>query len=892
MLRSPLTTILGKVADPALAESIAGDLLEQRALRARRSRAGATAWYCAAAFAIVGHIVVRKASALVQNWRRSLAGLPGRPDLRHAIRSLRRSPWYAAAVIAVISLGLTLAATTFAIVDGVLFKPLPYPQANDLIFVQPGVSGTRGTPSVSWNTLNEWASAMPEAAFTGFDVESVSGLESVNESGLGAAMVLRNFFDVIGVLPLVGGFTRENYKGGTGTTPVIVSYELWQRRFGGAADILGRRLTVDPRLAPSGVVEVVGVMPRGFVFPHTINAQVLRPHLAAAARPEDRSLRVILRRAPGDRTHLAALEQQLESVMHVLAAGRDPAPAGNRFFGPFDEATVTPLADYLTGRSRPLVTAAFVAASVLLLIACLNVSGLVAARTIDRARELSLRRALGARAGDIIRATTAEAMVLLTIGGAAGLLLAGPMLHLLTGLLPNDLVLLKIPSIDWRVIVFVAAAVIASIAMVSILPVMRALRVGSIAATAATSRSATPAGRRAVPAVIVVLQVAAAVVLTVAGALLVASVTRVMSVDPGINPENLAIVELRIVPEGRSGAGEPTPGVAPRVGAFLDRVRAIPGVAAAGVVDAHILDGSLWTVANFVPPEPIKRIGHLGFPVSAGFFEAAGVPVKSGRLPTPAEFESGDMVAVVSEVVANAYWPGQSAIGQVIISRTGVGTSRRERVFTVVGVVAEAQYHGWDDDVAPIVYAPYAALNFSAAPVAFVRFARGAPRLLEPIIAAAERDAPNVQAVRAAFASTMLADTIRPRRLQSWLFGSFAAAALVIVGAGVLGLVAMTTARRTREVGIRMALGATSASVQRLILREQLTAVIAGVLIGAAGAFWAIGPVTSDLFEITPYDARVWTVAIALIVGVAVTGALLPARRASRVDPAVALRAE
>jgi predicted lysophospholipase L1 biosynthesis ABC-type transport system permease subunit len=241
--------------------------------------------------------------------------------------------------------------------------------------------------------------------------------------------------------------------------------------------------------------------------------------------------------------------------------------------------------------------------------------------------------------------------------------------------------------------------------------------------------------------------------------------------------------------------------------------------------------------------------------------------------------------------VAAAYWPGQSAVGQQVLNRRGVGAAKHERIFTVIGVVGDAVLGAWDGRRDPIIYAPYAALNFSGEPVAFVR-TTGRAGILEQVIAAAEQDAPQVTATRAAAASTMLADTIRPRRLQSWLFGSFAVAALVIVGAGVLGLVAMTTARRTREVGIRMALGATRPAVVQLIVREQLAGVAAGVLLGAIAAYWAVAAVKSYLYEITPYDMRVWAIAIAVIVTVSLAGVLVPARRASGIDPVTALRVD
>jgi hypothetical protein len=428
--------LLRWLAGAELAAEMSGDLEEERRRRAATSPVGARLWQWRAAAGLMAYFAALRLGALARTGTQGalrLAGTPG-PELRQAARSLRRTPWYAATITGVMALTIALASTVFAVVDGVLFKPLPYPDADELFAIQPGFqdASVRGTPSVSPRELDAWRSAIPDVQFTGFDFNGVAMIEAPNDPALGLAFVQPNFFDVLGIAPLAGGLQPADFAPASAWPRLLISHELWQRRFGADPDIVGRDVEADPRI---GRLRIAGVMPRDFVLPDRVNAHVLAPPAGLANRPTERSLTVLARAPRG--TGADALRDRLEAVMRRLAEGQPLAPDGRRFLGPFDRATVVPLATWMTGRTAPLFRALAAAVIGLVLIASLNVAGLTAARVLDRARDIALRRAVGARSTDIAREHLIEQAVLFGAGAAAGLALAVPMLRTSLTLLPN-----------------------------------------------------------------------------------------------------------------------------------------------------------------------------------------------------------------------------------------------------------------------------------------------------------------------------------------------------------------------------------------------------------------------------------------------------------------------
>jgi predicted permease len=551
--------------------------------------------------------------------------------------------------------------------------------------------------------------------------------------------------------------------------------------------------------------------------------------------------------------------------------------------GPFDQADVVPLASALGVIERPLFRAIFLAALVLLALGGLNVSGLMAARGLDRARELGLRRALGATGFRLARLVFLEALVPIVVAAALGLALAVPSLHLGLRLLPDNLLLLKPqvePAIDARVVMFVLLSAIALAVPTTIWPIRRALGIG---ATPLGDGSRGSTRTRSIGrTVVIVSQVAGALVLTMGGALLVTSIMAVYANTPAIRTDG--VVVLREEMQGGNG-GIGAPDRTTRANALLETLGRVPGVDGVALTEGQVLDGGGGVPWWGRPAGVRSRLEVVAQAVTSDFYRVLEPQLVMGRFPTDAEMEGEAPVIVVSESVARAYWPSASPLGQPL------AYSRVNVPFTVVGVVQDVRWNYWDTEVAAI-YGPFARVSRSGNLTVFIRTRQNAGQITAQAIQAITAFDPLIKTTHSGSLDDLFADTVRPRRFQSWLFGSFAVAALVIVGAGVLGLMAMSTARRSREMGIRLALGSTREGLVGLLLREQLLSVGAGVVAGSLVSAWAVRFVRASLYEITPYDPRVWALAIAVIVITTVVGTLVPSLRASRTDPVQALRVE
>lgn len=821
-------------------------------------------------------------------------------DLRFTIRSVKTSPWYAVTIVGVMAIVIAVATATLAIVDGVLFRPLPFPDAGSLVRIHPEFEGIgRPAPSlfglsarfsVSHVDFEHWRKAVPDVPMTAFRASRWGGLGSgVNDDTSGMADVQPNFFDVLGVKPLFGGFASDDFVREAPMRPVLVTYQAWQGRFQGRPDIIGTEVLMD-RASRRGV-RVVGVMPSGFVFP-SVSADIsfLSPLVDApsvVSNPTNRRLYEVVARLPRD-VSPDTLRDRLRPAMAAVAAlfpARGPKPAGRsdaswRQQGPFDALRIVPLAESLRERTGPLFRAAVMAVLLLVLIAAANVSSLMTARALERERELAVRRSLGAGWVALTRLWAVEAGLLLALAGALGLALTPLLVKTIGPLLPEDIVLLKALGLDWRVGAIVAIGITFLAACVSIVPIRR-----SLAATAPGTRGMSERVRSRARALVIAGQVAVAFALSVIGASLVGSVMAVYAQKQPITTED--VVAIRVMVTG----GESGPGPATSAGrsARVERLRRdlldVPGVVAASASGAQVLEGG-GALPEFVAPDGKKYPRNIdAWPVTDGFYETLAPQLVAGRLPTSEELQTAAPVLVVSQRVAEAYWPGEQALGQTLVHFFS------KDVFTVVGVVRDVRWVSWDEE-SPIVYAPYARTSRYSWVTFFLRTEPRHDSVLAEALAVIERTDPLARVRRVAPLAEYFRETISIRRFQSWLFGGFAATALIVVGAGLLGLLAMSVARRTREVGIRCALGATPTSVVIQVVREQMAAVLIGLLAGAGAAAWALGFIKSWLYQLTPADPRVWSAALACLIVMATIGILIPAVRASRVDPLKALRAE
>lgn len=816
-------------------------------------------------------------------------------DLRFTVRALCRSPWYALTAIGVMATTLALASTVFAVVDGVMFRPLPYPEASRLVSVLPGFRDSPAPESgrvhapVSEVDLANWHRAVPEAQFTAFSAqraaESGPGI-GLNEDTAGVAHVQPNFFDVIGVRPLFGGFSPEDFAQRAQHLPVVLMYDTWQSRYAGDPDVLGR-VEILIRARDFGF-RIVGVMPEGFTFPSArVAVDFLTPFVRSSPMdPRTRGLNEVVSRLPEGMQPETLAERVVPGLQETAALyssfggarlGRDPATEK-----PYDVIRVSPLSASLARRSKSLFLGVVLAVVLLMLVAAANVSSLMAARALERRRELDVRRSLGASRLAIVRLWATESVVLLATGTLLGLLAAAPLLNLIVSLLPETVVLLKSPRLDWRVAAFVALATSVLSVMVAVMPVRRSLRMpaGGPVKDGSSARART-AGRFAV----IGGQVGAAYVLTVVGACLVGSLLVVYGKPLSIRTEGVVVLEVRL--HGPGGGRTPAD-VAERLARgrrIRERLGEIPGVGAVGLVEAEVLRGDR-TYDLFSRPEGVGRLSGLdSWGVTGEFYDVVEPVVVAGRLPTNAELEAGEPVIVVSERVARAYWPDAAALGQ------SLSDSRNKVPHTVIGVVRDVRWHGWDLE-SPIIYGPYSQLTRAPFLTFFARTDGQTGRVIHEAARSIVEADPTIRVRTAATLDEMYRESVALRRFQSWLFGGFAAAALAVVGSGIFGLLAMATARRTREIGVRCALGATANGITVLLLREQIPVVVLGLLSGGIVSVWAVGFVEAYLYELTVADPRIWASATAVVLLTALAGALIPAWRASRTDPLKALRVE
>lgn len=804
-------------------------------------------------------------------------------DIRQAIRSLRRTPWYSITAISVIALGIALATTVFAVVDGVLFEPLPYERPRELYTVS---GGFRRAPdlvmqSVSLPDVRAWMTAAPDVRFATFSFARTITI-SDNEY-LRSADVDPHFFDVLGVQPLFGGFRPDDFGPRTAVRPALVTYRVWQQRFGGRPDVIGRTV-ID---SGGEGLRVVGVLPEDFVFPHPAGG--LAPEAIAPLpivqpvsydSPQRRWLQV-LARVPQDvppaavegRLQVAAVDVASQFPALGSAAGLSATRQITR--GPFELVRLRPLRDVLTASTRTVSAAIFVTAALLVLLACVNVAGLAGGRALDRRHELMLRRALGATAGRLARMLAIEHASVVIAGACLGVLISRWLLDVTMALTPAGLMLLKTPAIDWRASAFAALASGLSIAAATAWSAQTTLRVSPRPVLAETG-GATERAASQRRAVLIGAQVALALLMAIAGSLLAGSLARVWQEDPGFAPDRATRIRLSVPKDFDLVA----------IDELLSALGRVPGVADVGGLDEPFLERAI-TGSSFDPPSGAGVDGRGDveqLSVTSGFFRAAGLRAIEGRLPTDEEFGTGQPVIVISEKVATSYWPGGSAVGRTL--------SSNGRPFEVIGVVPDARYRALDMDSDGEIYSPLAASQRPGLANVIIAFERDRERGLAGVLGDMAARFPRVRVVRAESLSEALGISVQWRRFQTWLFVSFGAAALVIAGTGILGLVAMATSRRTREIGIRIALGASPRGVVRLMLQEQLTTVLLGLAAGGLIAARGVRFVESYVYKLSIYDLRVWAAAVAALVAVTAVGVLVPAWRASHVDPITALRVQ
>jgi putative ABC transport system permease protein len=794
-------------------------------------------------------------------------------DFFFALRTLRKSPSFTLIALLTLALGIGVNTAMFSVANAILWRSLPFPNPNRIVWVG---EVQRAAPDSAWGTtylnFRDWqARSHSFEALAGLlqdDRILRQGSESSRVSGFAAT---RELFEVLGVQPSSGrvfGASDEN----PGATPVIVlSDRMWRRRFAADPAILGRTIRFEDFAAT-----VIGIMPQGF---ETWEAEYWIP-LDPAIPPYFKTHRAVWvmtalgRLRPGQTT--ATAQREVEGIMQQI---RQDHPEVKRDFA----VRVNPLQSHLSRDLRPALLALLGAVAVVLLIACANLAGLMSVRAAARHREMAIRSALGAGRQRMIRQLLTECATLAIAGGVAGVGLA---FWALRGLqwLSKDPRLLKV-TIDSTVLLFAFGATLITSLLFGVAPAIHAARTDAAEALKSGPRIGGGRSRAFSRQVLVVTQVALCLVLLVGAGLLSRSFRRVLDVDPGFRADHLASLRVELPNSYKTIAA-----VMQIDQQFLDRLRSMPGVVDATMINSLPVSGNE-SNGDISIEGVLSTPGKLGATsfrrAVPGYFHTMGIPLIRGREFADSDDRQHEQVAIINETMARRFWPSQDPIGH----RFQIGPLDTAKWMTIIGVVKDVRNRGLDSDAGFSTYQPFAQqprtqMEFAIRGTGNPEIAMAsAQRELSKIEPAATID--NVQTM-----SQRIGETLSPRRLNLVLFALFSMLALVLAAVGLYGVVAYGAAQRTREFGIRMALGARSCDVLWLVLGQGLKLALIGAAIGLAASIALARLLTKLLFGVEPTDPLTISAVAVLLAGVAVVACWLPARRATRVAPTEALRAE
>jgi putative ABC transport system permease protein len=805
-------------------------------------------------------------------------------DIRYGLRILARNRGFTAVAAVTLAVGIGGTTAIFSLVNAVLLRPLPFPESDRLVFLQAGADDPQGPLTavaqgdfvdlISQNSTFESMTAFTGATF------SLTG--AGEPEGLFGATVTRSFFRTLGVAAVVGRTFEDTDAGPRLAQMAVISERLWRRRFAADPEIVGKPLILNRQ-----AFTIVGVVPREFTFPRDIyqfsgNRASPPPEVWVPFTPEPdyRSNawhQVVGRLKPG------VTRDQASADLRVVAARVATAPDRDR-----EPLRIVPLHARIVGDVRQLLTVFLGAIGFVLLIACVNVANLLLARAAARRKEVAVRSALGSGRWRLIRQFVTESVLLGLLGGAGGILIALWGVDLLPALVPAGAVpRLQEIEFDLQALAFAIAISLASGVIFGLAPAVHAAGDDIVGSLKDGDSSEKP--RLRILDALVISEVALAFVLLVGAALVVRSFVRLTSVDPGFQPEQTLTLSVTL-PEGEY---ETTTQMAAFAGSVLDRLSKTPGVLLAGAVNWLPLGGSMLTGDFTAESGSTEGVWVAKTAVSPDYFRVMSIPLLRGRAFSAGDGASAPGVAILTEQVAQRVWPGQDAIGRRL--RLGFGPPDAQPWLTVVGIVKGVRATELRDEPQPAIYVPVAQ---APRPIMlrFLTFViRPAGDALQ--IAAAARRAvqqvdPYLPADRVQTMESLVAGSVSEPRFRALILTSFASAALMLVGTGILGVLAYAVARRTREIGVRMALGAQPGDVFRLVVRHAFTMTAIGVTFGLAGAVALTRVLRRYLYEIEPSDPIALTAAALMLLVVAAAAIYVPARRATAVDPLIALRAE
>jgi putative ABC transport system permease protein len=819
-------------------------------------------------------------------------------DARYGARMLRKSPGLTSVAVLSLALGIGAISTIFSFVNGIMLRPLPYPEPDRLVLVDE-TAFLRGSNSmgvsfpnfVDWRERNHSFEDIACYDTGGFAIAGGGPGGGAEPEQLHGAFVSQGLFEILGIAPILGRTFTADEDQPDHDLVVILSYGLWQRRFGVDPNILGQTILPNNRSRT-----VIGVMPKGFQFPEVAEAWGPLALNTKIFTRTDHGLSAIARLRPG-----VKLEQAQAEMISIASSIEQQNPVTNEGLS----VSLTSLRAGLVGDYKKALLILLGVVAFVLLIACVNVANLLFARATARQKEIAIRAALGANRRRIFRQLLTESLLLGLISGALGLVLALWGMDLLLAAIPIDIPFWMKFDLDGRVLGFTAACSLLTGFVFGTVPALEASNPDLNETLKEGGRSGVGPGRHRLRSLLVVAEIALSLVLLVGAGLMMRSFLSLQRVEAGINPEGVLTMYIAL-PGARYREPEK------RIAFFsqlLERIRAIPGVQSAGTDSGLPLAGNNWGRSLTVEGRPVLPVGEAPMinhcVISPGYFSAMGIPILKGRdfderdsrsapkvpqLAVHGEFMPGSSsgVTIIDERLAREYWPDEDPIGKRI--RFGPPEDN-EPWHTIVGVVGEVRHERLDAATRKSVYLPFAQMPIDRSALAIKTSGRP-ENLIGAVLSQVRELDPDLPVTRVMPMTEVVARSVWQPRLYTALFGVFAAVALILATVGIYGVMSYAVTQRTREIGLRMALGAQRHDVLKLVLRQGILLAAIGVGIGLAAAVALTRLMSTLLFGVTATDPITFAAVSVLLAGVAVGACFVPALRAAKVDPMAALRYE
>jgi putative ABC transport system permease protein len=814
-----------------------------------------------------------------------------RSDVRYALRNLRRHPGFTVVAVLALAVGIGANTAVFTIVNGVLLRALPYERPDELVTI---FEKAAGAPVDHFDVSAPDYAIVKELSrsFSGMFIYANRGMElsGVSESQtIVGTRVSPEIFDVLGARPILGrGITAEDDRGNAKIA--VLTYGLWSRLFGRDASAIGRTIALDRQ-----PYTIVGVMGDSFEFPPRggtgFSAEPGAVYVPIAFTPQQRAgfgsqynNGVVARLRPGVTIDRARAE--LSIVTRTLAERYPPMLTG---LASQLTLPMSPFLEDVVGQSRRMILLLMAAVAIVLLIGCADVANLMLTRASSRQREIAVRSALGASPARVVRQLLTESLVLSSMGGALGLLLAWWTMRAMIALAGETLPRVEAVSFDRRIVLFTVALSFLTPLLFGVVPALRTALRSSFDALKEGGRSTAGHGRQSTLNALIVAQFALALMLSVGAGLLLRSFSRLLATNPGFKAEHVVTASVRLP------ATQYRP---PQIAAFhqrtVDAVRQIPGVAAA----ATATDRPLKTIerrtytadATATPVDSNSRVIAATW-IAGSYFDAMSIPLRRGRVFVDADGQQGGRVVILSEMLARRLWPDQDPIERQF--KWGIDVPQnRNPWMTIVGVVADVNQSALGVEPIAQTYEPIWQQTFDRRVNIIARSDRDPSAILTAIRGAMQQIDPALPLSDAQPVADVVADSVKPQRFSVTVVGLFAIVALALAAIGVYGVLANAVAQQTHEIGVRMALGAQAATVMWSVLRRALLLMSIGAVIGTAGALALTRLMASLLYGVRPTDAATYASSTVLLAILAVGASLVPAWRATRVDPLVALRAD